>query len=153
MNREKIGRFIADCRKSKKMTQEQLSEKLNITSKAVSKWETGKCLPDASIMMDLSNILEITVTELLSGEKISKDKIIDKADENLVKLSKSKEASMQAARLGYIFFAIALLSLIMYNSIKYGIERSMSTPEFFIVIIAGIVFWFTYLIVIKKKEK
>ena len=55
MNQEKIGKFISECRKNQKLTQEQLAEKLNITYKAVSKWETGKGMPDSSIMMDLCN--------------------------------------------------------------------------------------------------
>lgn len=92
--KKKIGRFIAERRKEKKLTQEQLSEKLNITSKAVCKWETGRNLPDASLMLDLSHILDITVNELLSGERVTKEKMLDKADENLIKLSQTKEASI-----------------------------------------------------------
>ena len=70
MNQIDIGKFIADCRKEKGLTQAQLAEKLNITDKAVSKWETGKSMPDSSIMLELSNILGVTVNELLSGERI-----------------------------------------------------------------------------------
>lgn len=94
MNQEKIGKFIASCRKEQKLTQEQLAEKLNITYKAVSKWECGKGLPDASIMMDLCTILEITVNDLLSGEKVDKEEYVDKADENLIKI-KSQEEKFQ----------------------------------------------------------
>ena len=151
MNQEKIGNFISKCRKAKKLTQEQLAEKLNITSKAVSKWETGKCLPDASIMMDLSNILDITVTELLSGEKIIKENLIDKADENLVKLTKTKDASIKATRFGYIFMTLSLLFLMVYNIYKYGIENAISRPEYLIFVLTGVVFWFTYTSIINKK--
>lgn len=70
MNQTAIGEFIAKCRKEKKLTQAQLAEKLNITDRAVSKWETGKSMPDSSIMLELCDILGITVNELLSGEKI-----------------------------------------------------------------------------------
>ena len=59
MNQESIGKFIAACRKEKGLTQVQLSEKLNITNRAVSKWETGKSCPDASIMLELCDILEL----------------------------------------------------------------------------------------------
>ena len=62
---------IAKCRKEKKLTQAQLAERLNITDRAVSKWETGKSMPDSSIMLELCEILGITVNDLLSGEKIS----------------------------------------------------------------------------------
>lgn len=71
MNQIKIGRFIADCRKEKELTQIQLAEKLSITDKAVSKWERGIAMPDSSIMLELCGILGISVNELLSGEKIS----------------------------------------------------------------------------------
>ena len=74
MNQKKIGDFISSCRKKQKLTQEKLAEKLNITSKAVSKWETGKGLPDASIMKELCNILKITVNDLLSGEYIDENR-------------------------------------------------------------------------------
>ncbi len=67
MNQEKIGKFIAECRKEKNLTQLQLAEKLNISNRAVSRWETGKGCPDVSIMMELCDILGINANELLSG--------------------------------------------------------------------------------------
>ena len=70
MDQLKIGKFISKCRKDINLTQAQLAEKLNITDRAVSKWENGRSLPDASIMLDLCNILNISVNELLIGEKI-----------------------------------------------------------------------------------
>ncbi len=71
MNQETIGTFIAACRKEQRLTQMQLAKKLIITNRAVSKWETGKSCPDVSIMLDLCDVLGITVNELLSGERIS----------------------------------------------------------------------------------
>ena len=71
MNQIKIGRFIAERRKKANLTQVQLAEKLGITDKAVSKWERGIAMPDTSIMLELCGILDISVNELLSGEKIS----------------------------------------------------------------------------------
>ncbi len=70
MNQLKTGRFIAECRKQKNLTQAQLAERLNITDKAISKWERGIAMPDTSIMLELCDILGISVNELLSGEKI-----------------------------------------------------------------------------------
>ncbi len=70
VNQKAIGKFISTCRKRKGLTQMQLAEKLNITNRAVSKWETGKSCPDASIMLKLCDILGITVNELLSGKRI-----------------------------------------------------------------------------------
>ncbi len=69
MNQVKIGKFIAECRKKEKLTQMQLAEKLNVTDRAVSKWETGKGMPDTSIMLELCSLLKISVNELLKGEK------------------------------------------------------------------------------------
>ena len=63
MEQEKVGKFIAICRKEKQLTQADLAEKLNITNKAVSKWETGRGMPDASILLELSKILDVTVNE------------------------------------------------------------------------------------------
>ena len=71
MNQFKTGKFIAECRKEKSLTQMQLSEKLGITDKAVSKWERGITMPDTSIMLELCDILGISGNELLNGEKIS----------------------------------------------------------------------------------
>ena len=75
MNQVKIGKFIAECRKQKNLTQLQLAEKLNITDKAISKWERGFAMPDSAIMLELCDILDISVNELLSGEKIIMDNV------------------------------------------------------------------------------
>lgn len=72
MNNRKIGVFIAECRREKNLTQRQLAEQLHVTNKAVSKWETGRCLPDASLFAPLCAALGISVNELLAGEKIER---------------------------------------------------------------------------------
>lgn len=71
MDQVKIGKFIAECRKKNQLTQVQLAEKLNITDRAVSKWERGKSMPDSSIMLELCKILKISVNDLLSGEVVT----------------------------------------------------------------------------------
>ena len=73
MNQEKIGKFISDCRKEKQLTQEQLAVLLGVTSKSISKWETGNCLPDASKYKTLCEILGITINDLFSGERLSSE--------------------------------------------------------------------------------
>ena len=93
MNQEKIEKFIAEQRKNKKLTQEQLAEKLSVTDRAVSKWERGLNLPDASLMLELSKILDITVNELLTGEIIKKENYMEKLDENLIEVVREKEES------------------------------------------------------------
>lgn len=84
MDQVKIGKFIAEKRKEKKLTQEQLAEQLNISKNAVSKWERGLNLPDVSIMQDLCKILGITLNELFIGEKIVDEKYKEVADNNLL---------------------------------------------------------------------
>ena len=71
MDQIKIGKFIAECRKKNNLTQMQLAEKLNITDRAISKWENGRAMPDSSLMLDLCSILNISVNELLNGERIA----------------------------------------------------------------------------------
>lgn len=84
MNQEDIGKFIADCRKKKKITQSELAEKLGITDRAISNWENGKNMPDLSLFKPLCEILDITINELLSGEKLSKENYQEKLEENIV---------------------------------------------------------------------
>ena len=84
MNQEKIGKFIAKCRKEKKMTQSDLAEKLGVTDKSVGNWENGRNMPDLSLFKPLCDELDITINDLLSGEKIDKDKYQEKFEENIV---------------------------------------------------------------------
>ncbi|NMA06684.1 MAG: helix-turn-helix transcriptional regulator [Ruminococcaceae bacterium] len=93
MEQEKIGKFIATCRKEAGFTQASLAEKLGITDRAVSKWETGKSLPDASIMLELCELLKINVNELLFGEHISMDDYQEKAESQLLELKEKLEKS------------------------------------------------------------
>ena len=88
MDQIKIGKFIAESRKLQNMTQSDLAEKLNISNRAVSKWETGKSMPDPGIMQELCSYLNISVNELLSGERINIDEYNAKAEENLIALSR-----------------------------------------------------------------
>ncbi len=113
MNQTDIGKFIAKCRKEKKLTQAQLAERLNITDRAVSKWETGKSMPDSSIMLELCEILGITVNELLSGEEIDMESYEKKADENLIALKKKDENNMAKNVIISILFSVTLLIGIM----------------------------------------
>ncbi len=91
MNQIKIGRFIAECRKKANLTQMQLAEKLGITDKAISKWERGVAMPDTSIMLELCDILSISVNELLSGEKIDMENNNQKNEQLLFDMAKELE--------------------------------------------------------------
>ena len=91
MDQAKIGRFIAECRKKQGLTQMQLSEKLNITDRAVSKWECGKAMPDSSIMLELCDALKISVNDLLCGEVVTMENYNKKLEDNLIEMAKQKE--------------------------------------------------------------
>ena len=96
MNQIKIGRFIAECRKKTNLTQMQLAEKLGITDKAISKWERGMAMPDTSIMLELCDILCISVNELLSGEKINMENDNQKTEQLLLDMAKELEKKNKA---------------------------------------------------------
>ena len=107
MDQIKIGKFIAECRKNQNLTQLQLAEKLNITDRAVSKWERGKSMPDSSIMLELCEILKISVNDLLSGEVISMDNYSKELEKNLMEMVKAKEQSDKRLLTMEMFFGIS----------------------------------------------
>lgn len=118
MDQKKVGRFIAECRKEKGLTQAQLAEQFGISNRAVSNWETGKSLPDASIMIDLSNYLGITVNELLSGGRIDMEDYKDIAEQTIVDVQKGKEKLKK--KYSVIILAIVLAILILcYFTLKF----------------------------------
>ena len=111
MDQIKIGKFIAECRKKNNLTQMQLAEKLNITDRAISKWENGKAMPDSSIMLDLCNELKISVNELLSGEMIEINNYNEKAEQTLLEMKRQKEETDK--RLLAMEIVIGLLSSVL----------------------------------------
>ena len=110
MNQMKIGKFIAECRKQKGLTQMQLAEKLGITDKAISKWERGIAMPDSSIMLQLCEILGISVNELLSGEKIQMENNDQKNEQILLDMAKELEAKNKT--IWASMWAILIVSMI-----------------------------------------
>ena len=110
MDQVKIGKFIAECRKNKKMTQADLAEKLNITDRAVSKWENGRAMPDSSLKLDLCGELGISVNELLSGEMIEMKDYDKKAEELLLEMQKQKEENDK--RLLHMEILMSILSIL-----------------------------------------
>ena len=113
MEQEKVGKFIAICRKEKQLTQADLAEKLNITNKAVSKWETGRGMPDASILLELSKILDVTVNELLSGEKLQVEEYKIKAEENIITISKEKDKNKRKSNIVKVLLFISIITIIL----------------------------------------
>ena len=115
MNLDKIGKFISDCRKEAKLTQEQLAEKLYITDRAVSKWERGLSLPDVDKMLELCNILKINVNELLNGERINMKDYNKKTDELLIELAQQEE--IKNKKLMTNMWVLIITTLIFYIGI------------------------------------
>lgn len=120
MDQIKIGEFIAHTRKSKNLTQAALAEQLGITDRAVSKWERGKGLPDASLMLDLCDILGITVNELLCGEKICMENKNEKNEKLLLEMAKELEQKdkriWSAMRMIMIVSTVAMLMGILITA-------------------------------------
>lgn len=112
MDQVKIGKFISDERKAKGYTQKQLSELLEISDKTISKWECGNGFPEASLLLPLCNELEITVNELLTGERISQQNYKKKAEENMVNMIREKEENKQKILLTTIIGIISTITFV-----------------------------------------
>ena len=112
MNQVKIGKFISNERKAKGYTQKQLSELLAISDKTISKWECGNGFPEASLLLPLCNELEITVNELLTGERISQQNYKKKAEENMVNMIREKEENKQKLLLTTMIGVISTITFV-----------------------------------------
>ena len=139
MNQEKIGKFIAKLRKEKNMTQQELARKIGVTDRAISKWENGRGLPDYSLLQDLCDTLSISINELFSGEKISKEDYKTKAEENMSKLindnyrKKKKINWIIAISVAVVYLSISIIFNIWTYSwiiwIGYSIYRFIKKSE------------------------
>ena len=109
MDQIRIGKFIAQSRKLKDLTQRQLADALSISDKTISKWECGKGLPEVSLMLPLCAALEITVNDLLSGERVSSTDYQEKAEGNMINLMKENEENKKrmALKNGWHIFKIS----------------------------------------------
>ena len=126
MDQVKIGKFISECRKKQNLTQMQLAEKLNITDRAISKWENGKSMPDSGIMLDLCNELKISVNELLSGEVIKMEDYNVRAEQNLLEMKKQKEeADRKMLRLEVVIGYISSITFLVLIFIASYVEMEM----------------------------
>lgn len=149
MNQEKIGKFIAENRKLKKMTQVELAEKLGVSDRSVSKWENGKCMMDLSLFEPLCKELDISINELLSGERISKEEYQEKLEENIVNTIdySKKEIEKEKIKKSYIIMIIgAIIGLSAF--IMFDPESSWGS----IYSIIGIVIFVTGLFKVIKVQ-
>lgn len=111
MDQIKIGKFIAESRRSRNLTQRQLADILSISDKTISKWECGKGLPEVSLMLPLCAALNITVNDLLSGEKVSQTDYQRKAEGNMMNLMKENEENRKRITLSIITGAITIIAV------------------------------------------
>ena len=151
MDQIKIGKFIAECRKKKNLTQAQLAEKLNITDRAISKWETGKAMPDSDTLLDLCDILGINVNELLCGEMIDVEQKDEQLDELIFQMAKNEERyHKRLLYSAYIIVATSLAALICLITLI-----SLLIPECgfqdFLIIVSVILFTIPCIIALKFK--
>lgn len=138
MNQEKIGKFIQEQRKKNNLTQAELAEKLNITDRAISKWENAKSMPDSSIMLDLCKELKISVNELLSGKTINKNNYNEIAEKQLLEMAKKEE--MQNKKLMMYEYVIGYSSTISFLTLifvtSFLVENHIAQVSLFILAFA-----------------
>jgi transcriptional regulator with XRE-family HTH domain len=126
MNQMEIGKFIAELRKEKNMTQQELANKLNITDRAISHWENGRSMPDAGIMLELCKALDINVNELLSAKKIMEEKYNERAEENLLEMRREIETqNKRILTLNKIIINLAIIIFVVIGLAATFIEMSM----------------------------
>ena len=126
MNQEKIGRFIAELRKEKNMTQQELADKLNITDRAISHWENGRSMPDAGVILELCKILNINVNELLSAKKIKEENYNERAEESLLEMRREIEIqNKRILTLNKIIINLAIIIFVVIGLAATFIEMSM----------------------------
>ena len=148
MDQNKIGKLIAECRKEKNLTQKELAEKLNVSSKSVSKWECGTCLPDVSLYKDICGILGITLNEFFAGERIAEQEFKNVADENLFNALENSIFTLKD-KIDFFkrkwqrehLFELILTILIIIIFIVYGFIKNNDIQYLFIILgfISGII--------------
>ncbi len=151
MDQIKIGKFIAECRKKKNLTQAQLAEKLNVSDRAISKWETGRAMPDSNIMLKLCYILGINANELLCGEAIDFEKKEEQLNELIYQMATNEERyHKRLLYSAYMIVAISLIALICLITLI-----SLLIPECafqnFLIIMSVILFIIPCIIALKFK--
>lgn len=121
MNQEKIGKFIQELRREKKLTQSELASKLNVTDRAISKWENGRGLPDLSLIRPLCEELDISINELLSGERLTKKEYNDKLEENIentILYSDKKIKSIKGKIRVFFIVFVTIISIILVDTFQ-----------------------------------
>ena len=122
MNQERIGRFIAELRKEKKLTQIDLANKLGITDRAISKWENGRGMPDLSLLTPLCEILDVSINELLSGSRLDKKDYQEKLEKNIIDAIDYTDKKIRKTKKIFIIILSVIIMFIALFMVMYGID-------------------------------
>ena len=122
MEQEKIGKFIATLRKEKNMTQMELANRIQVSDRTISKWERGRGLPELSLLVPLCEVLEISVNELLSGERLSKEVYQEHLEENILNTIEYSEKKIKRNVRGYQLVLGVILVIIVGIGMMFGID-------------------------------
>lgn len=150
MNQSKTGKFIAQLRKEKEITQKQLAEKLGVSDKAVSRWECGKGFPDVSLLLPICKIFEINANELLAGERLDEKEYHKKAEEHIVELVKKADYKKTVINIlisillfiipfGFIFLAAGKIIPTIIMPIVFFINLLLVVGNFIAGLVYGII--------------
>ena len=139
MNQIKIGKFIQEKRKAKHITQQELAETLNITDRAISKWENGICMPDVGTIPELCKILDITINDLFSGEVVNMKDTEKKLEENLLEMTRQKEEKDRQLLSLEVFIGV-ISSVILIGSVLLLPFLESQGLQATIIIISSIIF-------------
>ena len=139
MDQIKIGKFISERRRAQGLTQAELAERLGITDRAVSKWETGRSLPDSSIMLDLCRLLSISVTDLLCGEVVSMENYNKELEKQFIELKKQKEEADRNLLRMEIVIGVISVAILLAGAVVAGYAPNLKEWQRVVIILAGLV--------------
>lgn len=140
MNQIKIGKFIQEKRKEKNITQSELAEKLNITDRAISKWENGICMPDVGTIPELCQILDITINDLFSGEVVDMKENEKILEQNLLEMTRQKEERDKQLLTLEIFIGIVSAVVLLGSILLVGMLELSKLPATILITISSIIF-------------
>ena len=140
MNQIKIGKFIQEKRKEKNITQSELAEKLNITDRAISKWENGICMPDVGTIPELCQILDITINDLFSGEVVDMKENEKILEQNLLEMTRQKEERDKQLLTLEIFIGIVSTVVLLGSILLVGMLELSKLPATILITISSIIF-------------
>ena len=152
MNQIKIGKFIQEKRKEQKLTQSELAEKLNITDRAISKWENGVCMPDVGTIPEICNILNITINDLFSGEVVDMKNNEKMLEQNLLEMTRQKQERDRQLLTLEIYIGIVSSIILLGSILLVGTLELEKLPTIIIITISSIIFIIGMALAIKIEQ-